>query len=344
MRIAIQHTPGSYSDEWITFCKKNQIDFKIVCCYDNNIIEQLKDCDGLMWHWNHVDYKANLFARQLIYSLERMGIKTFPNAQSCWHYDDKVGQKYLLEAIEAPLVKSYVFYSKDKALAWLDQSPLPKVFKLRRGAGSINVKLIKTRQQAKRFINKAFGKGFKIFNPWNDLKDRLWKLKRDKNWEQILSVLKGMGRSFIPTEFQKFSTFEKGYIYFQDFVPNNHYDTRLFVIGNRCFGKLRYCRKNDFRASGSGLFGSESKLLDINAVKIAFETAKNLNTQSLAFDFVLDDNVPKIIEISYASSPITYALCQGYWDHNLVWYDRDVNPAYFMIEDFVNDINNKVIS
>jgi glutathione synthase/RimK-type ligase-like ATP-grasp enzyme len=342
MKIAIHHVPGSFSDEWVKYCDKNRIEYKLVCCYETNILEQLNDCDGLMWHWRHEDYKANLFARQLIFSLEKKGIKIFPNADTCWHYDDKVGQKYLLEAIGAPLVPSYVFYTKNKALAWLDQASFPKVFKLRNGAGSINVKLIKTKSQAKNLINKAFGRGFKTVNNWSGLKDRIWRLKRDKSISQIISVFKGIGRLFIPTEFQKFSTVQKGYIYFQDFIPDNNYDTRLVVIGDRCFGVRRFVRENDFRASGSGLKAYEPELFDLNMIKIAFDATEKLNAQSVAFDFIYDKRSPKIVEISYAFvTGRFYRDCQGYWDHEMVWYDKEVNPEYFMIEDFIKNIREK---
>ena len=72
----------------------------------------------------------------------------FPNFNTAWHFDDKVGQKYLLEAIDAPLVPSYVFYSKEMALKWLEQTQFPKVFKLRGGAGSANVKLVQDEKRS----------------------------------------------------------------------------------------------------------------------------------------------------------------------------------------------------
>ena len=109
MKIAIHHTPESYSDLWIQYCEEKQITFILVNCYDSDIVAQLDKYDGLMWHWNQNDYKAALFARQLTISLEKKGLKVFPDINTAWHHDDKVGQKYLLEAIGAPFVKSYVF-------------------------------------------------------------------------------------------------------------------------------------------------------------------------------------------------------------------------------------------
>ena len=97
MKIAIHHTPGSFSDRWISYCNDNNIEFKIVNCYDNDIVSQLDDCNALMWHHHHGNYKDVLFAKQLLYSLQVSGKKCFLIFNTTWHFDDKVGQKYLLE-------------------------------------------------------------------------------------------------------------------------------------------------------------------------------------------------------------------------------------------------------
>lgn len=336
MKIAIHHTKTSFSERWIEYCDKKGISYKIVNCLDSDIISQLDDCIGLMWHWTLNDYKETLFARQLTLSLEKRGIKVFPDVNTSWHYDDKVGQKYLLEAIGAPLVNSYVFYSKKDAYKWLEHATLPIVFKLRCGAGSLNVRLVKNKQEAYSLINKAFKNGFASINRFSRLKDRIWAMKRDRSFVAMKNIFTGFARIFIPLELEKFSHKEKGYIYFQDFIPNNTYDTRLVVIGNKCIGIRRYCRTGDFRASGSGLIEYDPDFFDPESIKIAFEVAEKLGSQSLAFDFIKDNDKNKIVEISYC-----YALgkfyddCPGYWDRNLNWNIADVNPQYFIIEDFI---------
>jgi len=339
VQIAIHHHPGSFSDRWITFCQDNKINFKKVNCYDTDIIRQLDGYHGLMWHWNQNDYKAVLFARQLIQSLEKKGIKVFPDVNTSWHFDDKVGQKYLLEAIDAPFVKTHIFYSPQEALNWIGKTAFPKVFKLRGGAGSTNVRLIKTKQEARKLVKKAFRNGFLPINRLVRLKDRFWILRRDGNLTALKKLIGGFGRLFIPSEIEQFSHNQKGYIYFQDFIPNNNYDTRLVVIGNRCFGCRRYCRTNDFRASGSGLCKYEPELFDKKSIQYAFETADKLKAQSVAFDFVMHNNKPKIVEISYCF-PLVGAAdgCRGYWDKNLNWHDTADSLPFFMIEDFVNKL------
>ena len=339
MKLAIHEEAKGFSDRWIKYCNENSIPYKLVNCCDNNIIQDLEDCDGLMWAWSQNNFAASLFARQLTMSLEKKGQKVFPDVNTGWHHDDKVGQKYLLEAIDAPLVKSYVFYSKKEAEVWLDTTTFPKVFKLRGGAGSINVKLASTRKQAQSFINTAFGKGFLQINRWDRFKDRLWVLKRDKNMQALKFAFKGIGRIFIHPESEKFSQREKGYIYFQDFLPNNNYDTRLVVIGDRCFGIRRYTRENDFRASGSGLLAYDPELFSQDCIRIAFNITRKLGAQSVAYDFIWDEEIPKIVEISYSfSMGQAYDSCPGYWDSNLVWYAKEVNPQYFMIEDFLKEM------
>ena len=39
----------------------------------------------------------------------------------------------------------------------------------------------------------------------------------------------------------------RGYVYFQDFIPDNQFDTRVTVIGNRAFAFIRKVRPGDFR-------------------------------------------------------------------------------------------------
>ena len=41
MKIAIHHRPGSFSDRWIEYCEKEGIEYKIVNCYDNDIVAYL---------------------------------------------------------------------------------------------------------------------------------------------------------------------------------------------------------------------------------------------------------------------------------------------------------------
>lgn len=92
MKIAIHHSPHSFSERWIEYCKEKNIPYKIVNAYDSDIVKKVEDCDAFMWHHHHANYKDTLFAKQLLYSLQTAGKKVFPDFHTGWHFDDKVGQ------------------------------------------------------------------------------------------------------------------------------------------------------------------------------------------------------------------------------------------------------------
>jgi glutathione synthase/RimK-type ligase-like ATP-grasp enzyme len=332
--IAIHDRPGSFSDKWIEYCDLNNIPYKLVDCYGSNIVDQLVDSNGLMWHWAHFDHKAALFARQLTYSVEAAGKHMFPSAATVWHFDDKVGQKYLFESIGAPLVPSYVFYDMAQALGWAENTKYPKVFKLRGGAGAENVHIVRDRRDAERFIRKAFGRGFKVKNRWNFLKERLWHFRRDKSLKSFLNISKGLVRFVISSKIQRNFPPERNYAYFQDFIPENDCDIRIIVIGKRAFAIKRMIRKGDFRASGSGDIIYDPTQIPAQCLKLAFEISENLGTQSLAYDFVFDGDQPLVVEVSCSFSRKGYLSCPGYWTDRLEWVEGKFFPEYFMVEDF----------
>ena len=332
--IAI-HKSSGFAERWIAYCQQENIDYKIVNCYDSDIIEQLKDCNALMWHHHHAKYKDVLTAKRILFALEHAGIKVFPNFSTGWHFDDKVAQKYLLEAIDAPMIPSYVFYDKKEALNWAETTTYPKVFKLKGGAGAANVKLVRSKKEAINLINTAFGKGFSQFDRLGNLKERYKKYKSGK--DLLLGVAKGFGRLVIPTNFAKLQSRERGYVYFQEFVPNNMHDTRVVVVAEKAIAERRMVRENDFRASGSGKFSFKD--INIDAVKIALDVSKRLNLQSVAFDFVEDENSnPLIVEISYGFGTTGLDNAPGYWDSSLKWHEGKFNPQGWMVEDLINSI------
>jgi len=337
MKIGIHHTKGFYSDEWIKYCESRSIDYKLVDCYRSDIMEQLSDCDALMWHFNHKSARASKFAKGLLYSVQASGKMVYPDFATVWHFDDKVGQKYLFEAHGIPHPRAYSFYNKKEALAWSRETSYPKVFKLRNGASSSNVKLVKSHRHAVRLIRKAFGRGFTQYQGWNSLKERYRKYRLGK--DPFREVIKGMIRLFWPTDFARFTGREKGYIYFQDFVPGMDHDIRVYLAGDKAYAKKRLVRKNDFRASGSQNYLYEKEHISEKAVELAFEISKKLQVQSLVFDFVFLDDQALLLEISYGTLIDAFASCVGYWDSDMNWYEGQFDLCGSMVENLISAAN-----
>jgi hypothetical protein len=116
-------------------------------------------------------------------------------------------------------------------------------------------------------------------------------------------------------------------------IPNNKYDIRICVVGNKAFGLKRLIRKNDFRASGSGNIIYKKQEIDERCVQIAFNINEKIKAQSIAFDFVFDaNNNPLIVEISYGFVVKVYDPCEGYWDKDLNWHEEAFNPYGWMVD------------
>lgn len=336
VKIGIHQSHNSFSDSWIMYCDENHIEYKIVNCYKNDIIEQLRDCDALMWHHDHMNSKDILFAKPLLFALEHTNITTFPNFKSNWHFDDKLGQKYLFEVLNFPIAPTYVFFNKKEALSWTEISKFPKVFKLRRGGASWNVFLVDSKSSAVRIINKAFGKGFKQYKSWHNLRERYRKFKLGKLG--IKSLFNGVLRIILEPKYSKVLGRENGYVYFQDFVPNNNFDIRVIVIEDKAFAIKRMVRENDFRASGSGEIIYSKENFDDTTIQLSFSLAKKLKSQCVAFDFVFHNNNPIVVEISYGFTKKGYDDCPGYWDEDLNWYEGPFNPYGWMVENVIKSI------
>jgi len=337
-RLAIHHREASYSDRWIAYCDRHAIPYRVVNCLNSVIIEQLASSDALLWHWHHGDPREQLVARHVVMAAEAMGVAVFPSTSTCWHFDDKIAQKYLLEAIGAPLVPTYTFYGLKEASHWIDRASFPKVFKLRKGAGSGNVKLVHSPTEARAFARRAFSAGFSPIPDY--LHDALKRYRAARRRGDLLDVVRRIPQVLASIRRNnKLMGREMGYIYFQDFVPDNAFDTRVTVIGERAFAFTRNVRPGDFRASGSGDIVYDPQRIHQKCVEIALKVTHKIGSQSMAFDFVLAENKqPLILEVSYCYNAQAVYSCPGHWDANLNWHQGHIWPQDAILIDLLNNV------
>ena len=327
--LAIHGSRLGYSPYWIDYCRRKNVPHKVVNCYENDIVEQVRDCSALLWHCSHSDPRDVIIARQILFAHEHAGIKVFPDFRMAWHFDDKVAQKYLFETLDIPRMRSYVFVELGPALEWATRTDYPKVFKLRHGASSSGVRLVRSKSQAARLIRRAFGRGFPVYSPWQNLKERLYGAGFSAS--DAFEVAKGIGRFLYPPRFSHVLGPQRGHVLFQDFAPGNDSDVRINVVGDKAFGVRRWVRPGDFRASGSGRGSYNPEQIDIEYVALALQLAERLGCKCLAFDFVRkEDNSLAVIEVSYGFGWFGKSL--GYWDKNLNWHDDAYLPQEWIVD------------
>jgi hypothetical protein len=335
-KIAI-HDNGSWSAKWIAYCREHNIPYKKINCYDSDIVDQIRDCAGLMWMFDHANPEDMLMARNVFNVAELMGLKVYPNFHTNWHFDDKLSQKYLFEALKLPTVPTWAFFNRSKALDFARTCELPIVAKLRRGAASYNVRMLKTRSQIRRYVKRMFSKGFSPAPaPLADVKTKFKVAARKGGLNGIIQRLKKAPRFFsVVMKGRKFFGNEKGYVYFQKFIPGNTCDLRISVVGNRAWGFHRIARENDFRASGSGVIDYDISKIPLEVVRQSFDAAEKLKMQSVCFDWIHDARGNySFVEVSYGFVDIAVYNCSGFWDREMNWHEKNMYPSIATIEDF----------
>jgi len=335
---------GIHKDQYGKFCSflqkyeeildYNKIDHTRLDASDTDFWEMAKKLDLFIFRWRHIDDHHQM-AKTIIPIIEKeLGINCFPNMSTCWHYDDKIRQYYLLKSHGFPMIESWIFWNKKEALHWIENAKFPLVFKLKGGASSENVILVNTKSQLKKLINRMFGKGIlsgKIPG-FNNVR------YKDINLYKTIHHLGGnILRILRDEDISSFWQKHKNYVLFQKFLPNNDYDTRVTVIGDRAFAFRRFTRNNDFRSSGSGKIDYNEEEIDMTFIKIALDISNKMKFQSIAYDFLCDENGnPAISEISYTYMDVPVKNCSGYWDSKLKWHEGHYWPQYFHLMDALN--------
>lgn len=342
MRIAIQPdemiladgSRQSFSDRWISKAQELGHEIRIVDVYQDDIIEQLSGCDGFLWRFSHPP-ATRLFAKRLLAVAEKvLGLVVFPDWNTAWHHDDKVAQRYLLEAAGIPVARTWVFWKREDALNFCRRAEYPLVIKLAGGASGQNVRLLKDFGEAEYWLNQLFYSGvFSMERPTGAKPREI--LKRLRPSARLL--LKGWHPN--PGSFFEL---QKNYLMVQEFLPGNPFDTRIIVIGDRAWACRRYNRPNDFRASGSGLIDFEPSEIEKDALELAFHSACCLSLKSVAFDVLRKDGSPVIIEMSYSFPQYKpWRDFSGYWKPDLTWVTTAMWPEDAIMVDFLADIESR---
>ena len=329
-----------WSHPWIEYCKKNNIKHDVIDLFHvNNPMNLLKQYDCLLWHFGQYNYADMLEARSILYSAKQMGLKVFPDFNDAWHFDDKVAEMYLLQSINAPIPKSYVFYDINDFESWLQQEKtlLPMVGKLRTGSGSHNVKLLKNEQALKHYAKRMLDKGYNpapnlIYKTTSNVRSsHNWATFKDKA-KRIPEFLQVLGNA------KKFPD-ERGYIYLQEFIPNDNYDMKVVVVGDKLSGVIRPVRSHDFRASGGGEVFFDHTFFTESIIKSAFAVTDALGTQCMGYDYVINNETKQavIVEMSYGFSHAAIMSSKGYFDRECVLHDRALNAPFEILDNILRN-------
>ena len=151
---------SDFNKKYGRILESNGIEYSYVNVQDEDFWSEISCCDAFIYRWNHHD-GPTIHADIIIPIIEQyLHVPCFPDQKASWIFNDKIKEYYLLTRYGFPVAESYIFWSKEKALDWLDsRREFPIVFKLKRGAGSNNVILVKDKKDGAAIINRMFGAG-----------------------------------------------------------------------------------------------------------------------------------------------------------------------------------------
>lgn len=342
MLVAIQ--PDDYTDpaqpsnydasspRWAEHLKRAGIDVRWVDVCSPDILEQLWGCSGFMWRWAQRG-PMHLIARRLLPVIEQqLGLAVYPDQNSCWHYDDKIAQRFLLEAAGIPIPKTWIWFEAGEARRWAASARYPLVLKLSTGSGGRNVCLVHTAREAERWIDRLFSSGVTTLagSPAD-------------GWRGILRSARARLRDSVsPRPGER----HHGYALFQQFLPDNSWETRVTVIGNRAFAFRRFPQAGQVLVAGVGQTDHRPDAIDTRFVHLAFKVAAALRTQSVAIDGLLHRDEPVVSEISYNYGSWLVHDCPGHWQlcgepEKAAWRTGRMWPEEAQIADFVQRLRSR---
>ncbi len=324
------------SARWWTFLEASGFRVRPVDVRSADILDQLAGCHAFVWRW--VPFGGmGAIARRLLPVIEReLQIPIFPDQRTCWHFEDKIAQAYLLTALQIPIPQTWVWFDRKQAEEWASQADYPLVLKLATGGRSDNVRLVHNALEARRWIDRLFS--FCIMN-------------LDDTELSTYRTLRRMAATVLKMRVLPVSTgneFNTGYILFQEFLPDNPYDTRVTVVGNRAFAFRRFNRPGDFRASGSGTNDMDPTKIDEKFLRLAFLTAQKLRSQSCAIDGLYRGGDPLVVEVQYIFISALVHACPGHWELDgdprngtLNWVAGQMWPEEAQAKDFSVEIRRR---
>jgi glutathione synthase/RimK-type ligase-like ATP-grasp enzyme len=251
----------------------------------------------------------------LIYIESNNGI-IIPNFNSFIAHENKMLQELEMKRLDIKSPNSNIVGTYEEGIAFLSEANFPIIAKKSKGFGSKTVEKINSLKEGKIFLKKNLTDGF-TFN----MEYFKWLYKK---WKYDTLYPKQHGK-----------------VIFQEMIENLLFDWKVLIFNDVCFVLKRFTKKDDFRASGSGIFDytpiPSAKVLDF-----ALETKTKLKIPFASFDIVESDSQCFLIEYQSIHFGLLTALnaevYYKYENNNWNRKKKDLEVDYFFANSIVDYI------
>lgn len=233
---------------WIKACEifQEKVSYRVVNLTINSWLDDIKSkpFDILLAKPGGLTSPFKQLYDERIYILERiLKFLVYPSAEEIFIYENKRFLSFWLKANNIPHPKTYVYFNISEALKSLEISPIPLVAKVNIGASGSGVRILKTINEAIKYISETFTmKGAPQ--------------RSGPNYEKGGLIKRGIHYIFNPTDISKKiklykavrSDAQKSFVIFQEYIPHD-FEWRVVRIGDSFFAHKKL--KIGEKASGS---------------------------------------------------------------------------------------------
>jgi glutathione synthase/RimK-type ligase-like ATP-grasp enzyme len=294
LKIAIGHDPVGWHRRFADaldgkIAAGRNLSYSLVRMERHDWLETARPFDLILWKPVTMGVGGASRLKEKIYALEHyLGKLVVPSYSTIWHFESKVAQSYLFALEGVPTPETVATFDDEEAEALLSTTRMPVVAKRSEGASSENVRLVRSRRQARLLVDWAFcGERYrKAREKGGSLAWSLLALA-PKRWFWMFLLQYALGKEM------------PAHLYWQEFIEGNEADLRIAVIGDRyAYGFWRGNRLRDFRASGSGRLDFTREIPEA-PLRYCLDLSRRLGTDSMAYDILFRGDRFLICEMSY---------------------------------------------
>lgn len=311
-----QEHATKWTSAWRDYCEAEGWPWEWIDLYSSDFWARAQQFDLILWHVSQYSRRDQIYARQIIRACEAIGVDIFPSEKEIFHFDDKIIQQMIFLGASIPSPNSYFSFENDADGA--RSFSFPAVAKLRNGSGSTNVRMLRAYDEYTKYHKKAFSTGV---DSSPSVFFKLW-----SNFRSSSSIVSSFRRIMRVRDFARSRVaagglpLERDYVYLQEFIPNEGFDLKVVVLGDKVSFIARKVRKNDFRASGGGDLFYDRDLITPEVLDLCRRTSLALGFTCMGYDLVVSKaGHPMIIEMSFGFSHHAILEAGGYFNQDNDW-------------------------
>lgn len=215
--IALQD--DEVNDYFKKSCQELNLGYDIFDPCDETFIEKIKNSSiqrFIVRPSHKTQLVRQMFLEKIDILVNELGKDIYPTIKEQKIYEAKRTLAYFLQANDIPHPRTWVFYTKNQALEFVEDAEFPLVFKTHNGAGASGVEIVKTKRQAISLIKT-------IFDSY-----------------------------YLNKSITDFRDIDYGYILFQEFIEGAR-EHRIIKIGESWMGHEKALNGTSEFMSGSGI-------------------------------------------------------------------------------------------